>query len=144
VVSIEIDSCRGCPRAPWEGTDAVVPSIIVSSACWTPSPGTSPHERLALPAASELVDLIDVDNPGLRVLDVGVGGSDRGEQDAPNILADYDSPASVRVVASAIAEGRDLPRERLRQQRLAAPARPSSRMFGFRSSMSCSSDCTRL
>ena len=26
---------------PWGGTDAVVPSRIFSSACWTPSPLTS-------------------------------------------------------------------------------------------------------
>jgi len=41
VVSIVRNSWWGCLRPPWGGTEAVVPSRIFSSACWTPSPETS-------------------------------------------------------------------------------------------------------
>ena len=41
VVSIWMNSWWGCLRPPWGGTEAVVPSRILSSACWTPSPDTS-------------------------------------------------------------------------------------------------------
>ncbi len=41
VVSTWRNSCCGCLRPPWGGTDAIVPSIIFNSACWTPSPDTS-------------------------------------------------------------------------------------------------------
>ena len=41
VVSIWMNSWWGCLRPPWGGTEAVVPSRILSSACWTPSPETS-------------------------------------------------------------------------------------------------------
>src|SRR4029079_14654210 len=35
------NSCCGCLRPPCGGTDAMVPSMILSSACCTPSPETS-------------------------------------------------------------------------------------------------------
>ena len=41
VVSIWMNSWCGCLRPPCGGTEAVVPSMIFSSACWTPSPETS-------------------------------------------------------------------------------------------------------
>ena len=41
VVSTWRNSCCGCLRPPCGGTEAVVPSISFSSACWTPSPDTS-------------------------------------------------------------------------------------------------------
>ena len=41
VVSTCKNSCCGCFRPPWGGTDATVPSIIFNKACWTPSPDTS-------------------------------------------------------------------------------------------------------
>ncbi len=41
VVSIERNSWCGCLRPPCGGTEATVPSRILSSACWTPSPDTS-------------------------------------------------------------------------------------------------------
>jgi hypothetical protein len=41
VVSMERNSWCGCLRPPCGGTEAVVPSRIFSSACWTPSPETS-------------------------------------------------------------------------------------------------------
>ncbi|MNL81635.1 hypothetical protein D3C87_2088120 [compost metagenome] len=41
VVSSWMNSWYGCLRPPWGGTFATVPSSILSSACWTPSPETS-------------------------------------------------------------------------------------------------------
>ena len=41
VVSIWMNSWCGCLRPPCGGTEAVVPSRILSSACCTPSPDTS-------------------------------------------------------------------------------------------------------
>ena len=41
VVSIWMNSWWGCLRPPWGGTEAVVPSRILSRACCTPSPDTS-------------------------------------------------------------------------------------------------------
>ena len=41
VVSIDRNSWWGCLRPPCGGTLATVPSRILSSACWTPSPLTS-------------------------------------------------------------------------------------------------------
>ena len=41
MVSIWMNSWCGCLRPPWGGTEAVVPSMIFSSACCTPSPETS-------------------------------------------------------------------------------------------------------
>ncbi len=41
VVSIWMKSWCGCLRPPCGGTLATVPSRILSSACWTPSPETS-------------------------------------------------------------------------------------------------------
>ena len=35
------NSCWGCLRPPWGGTLAMVPSMIFSNACCTPSPDTS-------------------------------------------------------------------------------------------------------
>ena len=41
MVSTCRNSCCGCLRPPCGGTLAIVPSMILSSACWTPSPDTS-------------------------------------------------------------------------------------------------------
>ena len=41
VVSTCKNSCWGCFLPPWGGTLAIVPSIILSKACCTPSPDTS-------------------------------------------------------------------------------------------------------
>ena len=41
VVSTCRKSCCGCLRPPFGGTLAIVPSMILRSACCTPSPDTS-------------------------------------------------------------------------------------------------------
>src|SRR6516225_9361859 len=64
VVSTCRNSCCGCLRPPCGGTEATVPSMILSRACCTPSPDT------------------------LRVLDVVVGRLQQLEDDVLHILAD--------------------------------------------------------
>jgi hypothetical protein len=45
-------------------------------------------DRRVLALAGDLVDLVDVDDPGLGLLDVVVGGLDQLEQDVLDVLAD--------------------------------------------------------
>ena len=45
-------------------------------------------DRRVLGLAGDLVDLVDVDDPGLGLLDVVVGGLDQLEQDVLDVLAD--------------------------------------------------------
>ena len=87
VVSIWMNSWWGCLRPPCGGTEAVVPSRIFSSACCTPSPETSRVIDGFSALAGDLVDLVDVDDPGLGLLDVVVGGLDQLEQDVLDVLA---------------------------------------------------------
>ena len=62
--------------------------MIFSSACCTPSPETSRVIEEFFRLASHLVDLVDVDDPGLGLLDVVVGGLDQLEQGVIDVLAD--------------------------------------------------------
>ena len=50
--------------------------------------GYVPGDRRVLALAGDLVDLVDVDDPGLGLLDVVVGGLDELEQDVLDVLAD--------------------------------------------------------
>ena len=88
VVSIWMNSWCGCLRPPCGGTLATVPSRILSSACWTPSPETSRVIDGFSALAGDLVDLVDVDDAGLGALDVVVGGLDQLEQDVLDVLTD--------------------------------------------------------
>ena len=53
-------------------------------------------DRRVLGLAGDLVDLVDVDDPGLGLLDVVVGGLDQLEQDVLDVLADVARPRSAR------------------------------------------------
>ena len=50
--------------------------------------GDVPRDRRVLALAGDLVDLVDVDDAGLGLLDVVVGGLDELEQDVLDVLAD--------------------------------------------------------
>jgi hypothetical protein len=76
---------------------AVVPSMILSSARWTPSPETSRVIDGLRPCARS-VDLVDVDDPALRLLDVVVGVLQQAEDDVLDVPTDV--PRLVRLVAS--------------------------------------------
>ena len=56
VVSTCKNSCCGCFLPPWGGTLATVPSIILSKACWTPSPDTS----RVIEGLSDLRDILSI------------------------------------------------------------------------------------
>jgi hypothetical protein len=69
--------------------------------------------------AGDLVHLVDVDDPGLRLLDVVVGGLDQLEQDVLHILADVAGLGQRGGVGDGERDVEDLG-QRLGQQRLAA------------------------
>ena len=58
--------------------------------------GDVARDRGVLRLAGHLVDLVDVDDPGLGLLDVVVGGLDQLEQDVLDVLADVARPRSAR------------------------------------------------
>ncbi len=80
-------------------------------------------DRRVLGLARDLVDLVDVDDPGLGLLDVVVGVLDELEEDVLDVLAHV---AGFRQCGRVGDRERDLeePGERLREQRLAAARRP--------------------
>ena len=120
-VSIWMYSWCGCLRPLWGGTLATVPSMILSRACWTPSPETSRVMRRVVGLAGDLVDLVDVDDAGL-----GAGTSpadlDQAEQDVLDILADVAGFGQRGGVGDREGNIEQLG-ERLGQQRLAAAGR---------------------
>ena len=81
------------------------------------------RDRRVVGLARDLVDLVDVDDPGLGLLDVVVGGLDQLEQDVLDVLADVAGLGQRRGVGDRERHVED-PRERLREQRLAAAGRP--------------------
>ena len=79
-------------------------------------------DRRVLALASDLVDLVDVDDAGLGLLDVVVGGLDQLEQDVLDVLADVAGLGQRGGVGDGERDVEHLG-ERLRQQRLAAAGR---------------------
>ena len=119
VVSIVRNSWWGCLRPPCGGTEAVVPSRILSSACCTPSPGDVARDRRVVGLARDLVDLVDVDDPRLRLLDVEVGRLDQLQEDVLDVLADVSGLGQRGGVGDRERDVED-PGQRLGEQRLAA------------------------
>ena len=76
-------------------------------------------DRRVVGLARDLVDLVDVDDPGLGLLDVEVGGLDQLQEDVLDVLADVAGLGQRRGVGDREGDVED-PRQRLRQQRLAA------------------------
>ena len=121
-VSIVRNSWWGCLRPPCGGTEAVVPSRIFRSACWTPSPDTSRVIDGVVGLARDLVDLVDVDDPRLGLLHVEVGGLDQLQEDVLDVLADVAGLGQRRGVGDRERDVED-PGEGLRKQRLATAGR---------------------
>ena len=115
-------SCCGCLRPPFGGTLAIVPSMILSSACCTPSPDTSRVMRRVVALAADLVDLVDVDDAALGALDVVVGVLQQLDDDVLDVLADVAGLGERGRVGDRERHVEDLG-ERLREQRLAAAGR---------------------
>ena len=81
------------------------------------------RDRRVVRLARDLVHLVDVDDPGLGLLDVEVRGLDQLEEDVLDVLADVAGLGQRRRVRDRERDVQD-PRQRLRQQRLPAPGRP--------------------
>ena len=84
--------------------------------------GDVARDRRVVRLAGDLVDLVDVDDPGLGLLDVVVGGLDQLEQDVLDILADVAGLGERGGVGDRERHVEDLC-ERLGEQRLAAAGR---------------------
>ena len=80
------------------------------------------RDRRVVRLARDLVDLVDVDDPGLGLLDVEVRGLDQLEEDVLDVLADVAGLGQRRRVGDRERDVQDS-RQRLRQQRLPAPGR---------------------
>ena len=80
------------------------------------------RDRRVVRLARDLVDLVDVDDPGLRLLDVEVGGLDQLEEDVLDVLADVAGLGERGRVGDRERDVED-PRERLCEQRLPATGR---------------------
>ena len=100
-----------------------MPSISLSSACCTPSPDTSRVIEGFSALRRDLVDLVDVDDPVLRLLDVVVGRLEQLEDDVLDILAHVAGFGQRGRVGHRERHVEGL-RQRLREQRLAAAGRP--------------------
>ena len=80
------------------------------------------RDRRVVRLARDLVDLVDVDDPGLGLLDVEVGGLDQLQEDVLDVLADVAGLGQRGRVGDRERHVQD-PRQRLRQQRLPAAGR---------------------
>ncbi len=80
------------------------------------------RDRRVVRLARDLVDLVDVDDPGLGLLHVEVGRLDELQQDVLDVLADVAGLGERRRVRDREGDVED-PRERLREERLAAARR---------------------
>ena len=99
-----------------------MPSMILSSACCTPSPDTSRVIEGLSDLRRDLVDLVDVDDAALRALDIVVGRLQQLEDDVLDVLADIAGFGQRRRVRHGEGHVEDA-RQRLRQQRLAGAGR---------------------
>ena len=81
------------------------------------------RDRRVVRLARDLVDLVDVDDPGLGLLDVEVRGLDQLQENVLDVLADVAGLGQRRRVGDRERDVQD-PRQRLRQQRLPAAGRP--------------------
>jgi hypothetical protein len=84
--------------------------------------GDVARDRRVVGLARDLVDLVDVDDPGLGLLDVEVGRLDQLQEDVLDVLADVAGLGQRRGVGDREGDVEDA-RQRLRQQRLAAAGR---------------------
>ena len=84
--------------------------------------GDVARDRRVVRLPRDLVHLVDVDDPGLGLLDVEVRGLDELQEDVLDVLADVAGLREGRGVRDRERDVED-PRERLREQRLAAPGR---------------------
>ena len=87
-------------------------------------------DRRIVGFARDLVDLVDIDDPALRPLDVVIGGLQQLQDDVFDILADIAGLGQRRRVRHRERHVDD-PRQGLREQRLARPGRPDQQNVRF-------------
>src|SRR4051812_2020558 len=92
--------------------------------------GDVPGDRRVLALAGDLVDLVDVDDPGLGPLDVVVGGLDELEQDVFDVLTDVPGLGERGGVGDGEGDV-EHPSQGLRQVGLAAPGRAHQQDVGL-------------
>ena len=117
-VLIWMYSCCGCLRPPCGGTEATVPSRILSSACCTPSPDTS---RVML-GFSDLRAILSIssmiDDAALALGDVEITGLQQTDQNVLDVFADVARFGQRRGVGDGERHVENAG-QRLREQRLA-------------------------
>ena len=92
--------------------------------------GDVTRDRRVVGLAGDLVDLVDVDDPGLGLLDVVVGGLDQLQQDVLDVLADVAGLGERRRVGDGEGDVEDAG-EGLGEQRLAAAGRAEQQDVGL-------------
>ena len=122
VVSIDRNSWWGCLRPPCGGTDGGRALEDLQQRLLDALAGHVAGDRRVVGLAGDLVDLVDVDDPGLGLLDVVVGRLDQLEQDVLDVLADVAGLGQRGRVGDRERHVEDLG-ERLGEQRLAAAGR---------------------
>jgi hypothetical protein len=137
-VSTWINSAPGCFLPPWGGTFTTVPSTILSRACWTPSPLTSLVILLFSPSLA-ILSISSIKIIPFSALSI----SKSAAWSSFNTTFSTSSPtypASVRLVASAIAKGTSKNLANVCAIRvLPLPVGPITKIFDFCSSVSSSS-----
>jgi hypothetical protein len=88
------------------------------------------RDRRVVRLARDLVDLVDVDDPGLRLLDVEVSGLDELQEDVLDVLTDIPRLGECGRVGDRERDVQD-PRERLGEEGLPATCRPEEEDVRF-------------
>ena len=129
-MSIVRNSWCGCLRPPCGGTRGGGALEDLQQRLLDALAGHVARDRRVVGLAGDLVDLVDVDDPGLGLLDVVVGGLDQLQEDVLDVLADVAGLGQRRGVGDRERDVED-PRERLREQRLAAAGRAEQQDVGL-------------
>ena len=117
------NSCCGCLRPPWGGTEATVPSMSLQQRLLHALARHVARDRGVVGLARDLVDLVDVDDAALRLLDVVVALLQQLLDDVLDVLADVAGLGQ----RGGVGDGErhiQQARQRLGQQRLARAGRP--------------------
>ena len=123
VVSIDRNSWCGCLRPPCGRHRGDRPLEDLQQRLLDAFARHVARDRRVVRLARDLVDLVDVDDPGLRLLDVEVGGLDQLEEDVLDVFTDVAGLGERRRIGDRERDVED-PRERLREVRLPAAGRP--------------------
>ena len=108
--------------------------MILSSACWTPSPETSRVIEGLSALRVIFVDFVDVDDPSLRAGDVELRRLDQVQQDVFDVLADVAGLGEGGGVGDREGNVEDAGESGGEQRLAGTPVGPTSRMLLFSSS----------